>query len=236
MIPANTPAKTVDSAGAAFPRPPTNYRWAVVGMLWFLCFFNYADRQAIFSIFPVLAKQYHFSKTELGWIGAAFTWVYAFAAPFAGHTGDRYPRKWVILGGLYIWSLVTGLTAQCTKVWHFVLVRGAEGLGETFYMPASMAMISDYHGPSTRSRAIGLHQTSIYAGTIGGSALAGWMALKYGWWTPFWVLDDFVGDIGDAPDAAHQQLWISPHEVVSHWDFLETEVGEFGLIESALVI
>src|SRR5207237_139373 len=40
----------------------------------------------------------------------------------------------------------------------------------------------------TRSTAIGLHQSSIYAGTIGGSALAGWMALKYGWWTPFWVL------------------------------------------------
>jgi MFS family permease len=157
-------------------------------MLWFLCFFNYADRQAIFSIFPVLEKQYHFSKSELGLIGAAFTWVYAIAAPLAGHTGDRYPRKWVILGGLYVWSLVTGLTAQCTRVWHFVLVRGSEGLGETFYMPASMALISDYHGPATRSRAIGLHQTSIYAGTIGGSALAGWMGLKYGWQSPFWVL------------------------------------------------
>ena len=184
----NLPDPRTPGAGQAPPLRNANYRWAVVGMLWFLCFFNYADRQAIFSIFPVLAKQYHFTKTELGWIGAAFTWVYAFAAPFAGHTGDRYPRKWVILGGLYIWSLITGLTAQCTRVWHFVLVRGAEGLGETFYMPASMALISDYHGPSTRSRAIGLHQTSIYAGTIGGSALAGWMAQKYGWWTPFWVL------------------------------------------------
>ncbi|HLJ56733.1 MAG TPA: MFS transporter [Chthonomonadaceae bacterium] len=164
------------------------YRWAVVGMLWFLCFFNYADRQAIFSIFPVLKANYHFSKTDLGLIGAAFMWVYAFAAPFAGHVGDRYPRKWVILGGLYVWSLVTGLTALCTRVSHFVLVRGAEGMGETFYMPASMALISDYHGPSTRSTAIGWHQSSIYAGTVAGSALAGWMALKFGWWTPFWVL------------------------------------------------
>src|SRR2546421_4545913 len=144
MNPTNPPEP---AAEVAFPLPrPTNYRWAVVGMLWFLCFFNYADRQAIFSIFPVLKAKYHFTPTELGWIGAAFMWVYAFAAPFAGHVGDRYPRKWVILGGLYVWSLVTGLTAQCTRVWQFVLVRGAEGLGETFYMPASMAMISDYHG------------------------------------------------------------------------------------------
>lgn len=167
---------------------PDYYPWVVVGMLWFLCFFNYADRLAIYSVFPVLEKQYHFTKSELGLIGAAFTWVYALASPLAGNTGDRYARKWVILGGLYVWSLVTGLTAQCSKVWQFVLVRGSEGLGETFYMPASMALISDYHTSATRSRAIGLHQTSIYAGTIFGGALAGWMGLHYGWRSPFWVL------------------------------------------------
>jgi MFS family permease len=80
------------------------------------------------------------------------------------------------------------LTSVCTKFWQFLLVRGSEGLGETFYMPASMAIISDYHTPATRSRAIGLHQTSIYAGTIGGGALAGWMAERYGWQSPFVVL------------------------------------------------
>ncbi len=168
--------------------PSSSYRWAVVGMLWFICFFNYADRVAISSVFPVLEKQYHFTKSELGLIGAAFTWVYAVAAPFAGHIGDSGARKVVILGGLYIWSLITGLTSLCTKVWQFVLVRGSEGLGETFYMPASMALISDYHAPATRSRAIGFHQTSIYAGTIFGGALTGWMALKHGWQSPFYVL------------------------------------------------
>lgn len=189
----NTPtdAPGTGENSQTYPTPPAyspRYRWMVVGMLWFICFFNYADRLAIFSVFPELERQYHFSKTELGWIGAAFTWVYAVAAPLAGHVGDRYPRKWVILGGLYIWSLITGMTALCTKVWQFVLVRGAEGLGETFYMPASMALISDYHTPVTRSRAIGLHTTSVYAGTIAGGALAGWMGQQYGWQSPFWVL------------------------------------------------
>lgn len=168
--------------------PSTRYRWAVVFMLWFICFFNYADRVAIFSVFPVLQKRYHFTKSELGMIGAAFTWFYALAAPLAGHIGDRFARKWVILGGLYVWSLITGLTAYCTKVWQFVVVRGTEGLGETFYFPASMALISDYHSPTTRSRAIGLHQTSIYAGTIFGGVLAGGMAERYGWQSPFVLL------------------------------------------------
>jgi hypothetical protein len=32
-----------------------NYKWLVVAMLWLISFFNYADRQAIFSVFPLLA-------------------------------------------------------------------------------------------------------------------------------------------------------------------------------------
>jgi MFS family permease len=73
-------------------------------------------------------------------------------------------------------------------LWHFVFVRGAEGLGETFYFPASMSLVSDYHSRETRSRAMSLHQTSVYAGTIGGSAFAGWMGQLYGWRVPFIIL------------------------------------------------
>ena len=32
------------------------------------------------------------------------------------------------------------------------LARAAEGLGESFYFPASMSMLADYHGPRTRSK------------------------------------------------------------------------------------
>jgi MFS family permease len=177
-----------EPANSARSETTGRYKWAVVGMLWFICFFNYADRQALFAVFPLLQKQYGFNKEQLGLIGAAFTWVYALSAPFAGQVADRLPRKAVILGGLTIWSVITGFTAACSRVWHFVLVRGAEGLGETFYFPASMSLISDYHGPKTRSRAMSLHQTSVYAGTIGGSAFAGWMGLRYGWSSSFMVL------------------------------------------------
>lgn len=59
-----------------------NYKWAVVGMLWFICFFNYADRQAIFSVFPKLKTEFGFGPVQLGLIGSAFAWVYAAGAPW----------------------------------------------------------------------------------------------------------------------------------------------------------
>jgi predicted MFS family arabinose efflux permease len=48
-----------------------------------------------------------------------------------------------------------------------------------------MSLLSDYHAGDTRSRAMSLHQTSVYAGIIGGSALTGWLAYHWGWRTPF---------------------------------------------------
>ena len=84
-----------------------NYKWWVVAMLWFVCFFNYADRQAIFSVFPLLQKEMGLSDVQLGVVGAAFMWVYAASAPLAGVIGDRFKRKTLILGGLIFWSIVT---------------------------------------------------------------------------------------------------------------------------------
>lgn len=156
-------------------------------MLWFVCFFNYADRQAIFAVFPKLQQEFGFDKVQLGLIGSAFMWVYAAGAPVAGMICDRFRRKDLILGGCLFWSFVTVTTGWCSKLWHFVTVRALEGFGETFYFPASMSLTSDYHGKTTRSKALAFHQSSVYIGTILGSWLGAWFAIHYGWRVGFYV-------------------------------------------------
>lgn len=156
-------------------------------MLWCVCVLNYADRQAIFAVFPKLEAEFGFTKVQLGLIGSAFMWVYAAGAPFAGLAGDAFRRKDLILGGCIFWSLVTVMTGWCSKLWHFVTVRALEGFGETFYFPASMSLISDYHDQKTRSRAMGFHQSSVYIGTILGSWIGALLAEKYNWRWGFYI-------------------------------------------------
>src|SRR3954471_3887543 len=168
-------------------RPVPSYKWWVVLMLWWVCFFNYADRQAIYSVFPKLEQEFGFNKLQLGLIGSAFMWVYAAGAPLAGLIVDRFRRKDLILGGCLFWSAVTVTTGWCSKLRDFVIVRAAEGLGETFYFPASMSLASDYHGRRTRSRALSLHQSSVYAGTVIGSWMGAWFAERHGWRVGFYI-------------------------------------------------
>lgn len=156
-------------------------------MLWFVCFFNYADRQAIFSVFPLLKQEMGLTNVQLGIVGAAFMWVYAGFGAIAGLVGDRFNRKTLIIGGLIFWSLVTVGTALSTNYVQLVACRALEGLGEAFYFPASMSMLSDYHGRETRSKAMSFHQSSVYAGTIAGGTVAGFMGQYYGWQSSFYV-------------------------------------------------
>jgi MFS family permease len=181
------PATSSRPAAAPGVASGPSYKWQVVAMLWFVCFFNYADRQSISSVLPKLHDEFGFDKAELGLIGSAFMWVYAGGAPFAGYICDRFRRKDLILGGCIFWSFVTMVTGWCRSLWQFVFVRALEGLGETFYFPASMSLTSDYHTPKTRSRALSFHQSSVYVGTIAGGWLGAWFAEKYNWRWGFYL-------------------------------------------------
>src|SRR5216684_3691521 len=193
--------------------PRSNYKWHVVAMLWWIAFFNYADRQAIFSVFPLLKKEFALDQVWLGLLGSSFAWVYGLSAPFAGAIVDRVRRKSAILGGLHAWSIICMATALSRNFSALIFFRGAEGLGETFYFPASMSLLSDYHGPETRSRALGFHQTSVYIGTIAGGFFAGLIGQHYGWRWSFIIF----GALGILLGLALNKWLIEPkREVVAH--------------------
>jgi MFS family permease len=169
------------------PARTAAYKWWVVFLLWFVCFFNYADRQAISSVFPLLEKAFAFDALQLGMIGSAFAWVYAAFALLAGLMADRISRKTLILGACVVWSVFTLATAWCGSFAGFITVRALTGLGETFYIPAAMSLLSDYHGRSSRSRALAWHQSAVYAGTVVGSWMAAALAEQLGWQFPFYL-------------------------------------------------
>lgn len=163
------------------PPAPGWYRWKVVLMLWGVCFLSYADRQAIFSVFPRLKVQFGFSPVQLGLIGSAFMGLYALGAPIAGIVADRFSRKGVIIVACAFWSAATALTAGCRTFWHFIAIRSLSGASETLYFPAALSLLSDYHPNASRSKAFSFHQSAVYVGTIGGSWAGAWFAQRGNW-------------------------------------------------------
>jgi MFS family permease len=178
--------RQLDRSRRTLPGPA--YPWVVVGLLWFCGFFNYADRQALSAVFPVLGREFGIGDPELGTLSSAFMLLYALTSPFTGFAVDKLSRRVLIAVGLAFWSLICAATGLARNFHQLVFYRAAEGLGESFYFPASMSILADYHGPRTRSRAMSVHQTSVYLGTAGGWFLGGQLGDLAGWRAPFWGL------------------------------------------------
>ncbi len=108
--------------------------------------------------------------TEANWgrMLGQFKWVYAFLSPVGGYLADRYSRRTVICGSLFVWSAVTWATGHVTTYDGLLVTRSLMGISEAFYIPAALALIADYHLGRTRSRAVGMHQMAIYCGVIVG--------------------------------------------------------------------
>jgi MFS family permease len=107
-------------------------------------------------------------EARWGTILALFKWVYAAVSPLGGFLSDRYGRRPVIVGSLFVWSLVTWTTGHVASYDELLATRALMGVSEALYIPAALALIADVHTGSTRSRAVGLHQMGIYLGVIVG--------------------------------------------------------------------
>ncbi len=151
--------------------------WLVVVLLFPVALLNYLDRQMLAAMkFSVLGDIPDIS-TEANWgrMLGQFKWVYAVLSPVGGYIADRFSRRYTICGSLFVWSLVTWATSHVTSYSGLLMTRSLMGVSEAFYIPAALALISDYHSAKTRSRAVGMHQMAIYCGVIAGG-FSGYLA------------------------------------------------------------
>ena len=163
------------------------HAWFVVALLFPVALLNYLDRQifatlekSIIAGVPGVTNHEHF-----GGLMAVFLFVYGLFSPVGGYVADRFNRRWVIIASLVVWSLITWLTGHAQNYNQMWWARALMGVSEACYIPAALALISDFHGSGTRSRAVGMHQAGIYVGMIAGG-MGGYIAeSSYGWRAAF---------------------------------------------------
>jgi MFS family permease len=140
-------------------------------LLWPVALLNYMDRQMMAAMKFSIMDDIPSIGSEANWglLPAVFKWVYAFVSPLGGYLADRFSKRHVIVTSLFVWSAVTWATGHAQTFEQLIWSRALMGISEACYIPAALALITDYHNGPTRSRAIGTHQMAIYAGVmIGG--------------------------------------------------------------------
>ena len=159
-----------------------------MGLLWVVALLNYMDRQMLSTMKPsmqidIIELQ---QAATFGNLMAIFLLVYGLVSPFSGIIADRVNRKWLIIISLFVWSAVTFLMGYATTFQQLYWLRAIMGISEAMYIPAGLSLIADYHPPSTRSLAIGVHMTGLYMGqALGGFGAT--VAQQFSWQQAFHV-------------------------------------------------
>ena len=162
------------------------YPWLIVALLWVVALLNYMDRQMLSTMQAEMKVDIvELQQAEaFGALMAVFLWVYGLVSPFAGIVADRISRKKLVVGSLFVWSLVTCLMGYASNFQQLYLLRALMGISEALYIPSALSLIADWHEGKSRSLAIGIHMTGLYVGqAVGGFGAT--VAAAFSWHATF---------------------------------------------------
>ena len=123
--------------------PLTAYQFRLLAVLALINFVNFADRQVVVPLLPLLRQQMGVTDAQLGSLQTWLLVVLAVVSFPSGFLADRFSRTRIIAGGVLFWSLATIACGFAPTFLLLIVSRALIGVGEASYAPAAQSMISD---------------------------------------------------------------------------------------------
>lgn len=176
-----------------FSRAFSIYRKSFAGLskpVWLLSlvmFINRSGTMVLPFLTIYLTTQLGFSLEQAGWAMTCFG-VGSLAGSFLGgkltdKIGYYEVQFWTLfLGGI----LFMVLQFMKTPLQFYLMVLLMSTVVEAF-RPASMTSLAAYSKPENRTRSFSLLRLAVNLGWSAGPAIGGWLAIKYGYFTLFYV-------------------------------------------------
>lgn len=144
---------------------------------------NFLDRLSVAAVISDINKTYDLKSYQSGLLSTCFLVGYMLTAPIFGYLGDKYSRKWILIGGILFWCVAAysgSLVPENHSIFFFIS-RMLVGVGEACYSTIAPTIIADLFGPSTRKIALSIFYFAIPIGS-GLGFLMGTLALHLGDW------------------------------------------------------
>ncbi|MCU1361781.1 MAG: drug resistance transporter, EmrB/QacA subfamily [Ilumatobacteraceae bacterium] len=117
---------------------------------------------------PSLSEHFHATNSQLQWVVAVYSLVFAGLLFTAGALGDRFGRKGALQAGLFIFLSAALLAAFSSSIEQIIACRALMGVGAALIMPSTLSILVNVFPPHERTKAIAIWAaTSGAAGAIG---------------------------------------------------------------------
>jgi ACS family hexuronate transporter-like MFS transporter len=190
-----------------------NRRWVLLTLLIAAGIINYADRQIIAVLKPLLARDLHWTDQDYGLLTSIFQFSAAISYLGVGWFVDKVGLKWANPIAVGAWSLAAMAHTMVRSFAGFALARVALGATEAVYTPAAVKTVAVFYAAQERGMALGFMNAANNLGAIVTPLVVPWLAVSFGWRAAFlvigvagllWVAAWFPLMFGkiDGPDAA----------------------------------
>lgn len=167
--------------GNARPKRLLGYTSAALVILTAVNLLNYLDRYVLSAVLPWIEEAFQLSDSQSGFLGSLFMLLYLLGSPIAGYIGDRRTRKYLVAGGVFLWSLATIGSGLVSSYNQLLVMRALVGVGEAGYATVAPSMIADLYSERRRGRMLALFYMAIPIGSALGYIVGGAVGEALGW-------------------------------------------------------
>ncbi|MCK5102978.1 MAG: MFS transporter, partial [Cyclobacteriaceae bacterium] len=127
-----------------------------------------------------------FSATELGSVGAALLYAYAFGKFFNGILADHANVKRFFAVGVTISALINIFIGTSTILWVWIVLWGLNGWFQGFGAPTGAVTLSNWYSNKERGRFYGIWSTAHALGEGLTFIVSATLVTFFGWQAGFW--------------------------------------------------
>lgn len=163
-----------------------NQRTALIALT-VISLLSYLDRYVLSAVLPWIKEDFALSDSLGGLLGSVFMVMFLVASPLSGYLGDRIVRKYLVSGGVLLWSLATIGSGLAPNYEALLLTRALIGIGEAGYAVVAPGIIADLFRKEQRGRVLAWFYLSVPVGSAMGYLLGGYVGQQFGWRSAFYV-------------------------------------------------
>jgi len=130
-------------------------------------------------ILPIYIDELAVSSTVLGIVFGAYSASRTLFMPPVGYLSDRWGRRGFIIGGLFLFTVVSPLYAIADGVTQLILVRFLQGMAAAMLMPVAMSYIGDLAPEGKEGFLMGSFTSAFFAGLGFGPLIGGFLQDRY---------------------------------------------------------
>ncbi|MDQ1508343.1 MAG: hypothetical protein QOG50_187 [Actinomycetota bacterium] len=150
-------------------------RWWMLGVLCLSLLIVFVGNSSLNVTIPTLSRDLHASESQLQWVVASYSLVFAGLLFSTGALGDRFGRKGALQFGLVGFLVGAALASASTAMWQLIACRALMGAAAAFIMPSTLSIIVNVFPARERTKAIAFWAATTGAAGAVGPVASGWL-------------------------------------------------------------